>query len=46
VLDKFGDFKRRANDLLVTLAEPGGAILWRAVWLDAGRKRVEGDPSG
>jgi lipopolysaccharide transport system ATP-binding protein len=45
-LDKFGDFKRRGKTILLVTHSLNLVERFcdEAVWLDAGRKRVEGDP--
>ena len=45
-LDKFGDFKRRGKTILLVTHSLNLVERFcdEAIWLDAGRKRVEGDP--
>jgi len=45
-LDKFGDFKRRGKTILLVTHSLNLVERFcdEAVWLDAGRKRLEGDP--
>jgi ABC-type polysaccharide/polyol phosphate transport system ATPase subunit len=45
-LDKFGEFKRRGKTVLLVTHSLGLVERFcdEAVWLDAGRKRAEGDP--
>ncbi len=46
-LDKFGDFKRRGKTILLVTHSLGLVERFcdEAVWLDAGRKKAEGDPT-